>query len=96
MTISNRSIVVVTKSQVSCRLDTQSVILQIDHGVYFGLDDVGTAIWNHIQSPTRVEEIRDAIVLEYDVTMDRCELDLLNLLQELENHGLIEVRDQAA
>ena len=93
MAISNRSVVVVTKSQVSCRLDTESVILHIDNGVYFGLNDVGTTIWNHIQSPSRVGEIRDAIIRQYDVTADRCEPDLLNLLQELENHGLIEIQD---
>ena len=37
MTISNYSIVVAVKSQVSCQLDAETVVLHVDKGLYFGL-----------------------------------------------------------
>ena len=49
-----------------------------------------------IQEPRRVDEIRDAIVEEYAVEPERCERDILKLLQELAAAGLIEVKDAAA
>jgi len=41
-----------------------------------------------------VSEIRDAILKEYDVEPDRCETDLLMLLQELLDKELIEVKNE--
>jgi hypothetical protein len=96
MAISSNSTVVATKQQVSCVLDAETVILHFDKGVYFGLNDVGTIVWNQIQSPHTVQEICDAIMREYEVSKDRCEQDLVQLLEELCKQGLIEVRDETA
>jgi hypothetical protein len=93
MNISADSVVVAAKQQVSCVLDAETVILHFDKGLYFGLNDVGTIVWNEIQSPRTVREIRDAIMREYEVSTDQCEHDLMQLMHELSKQGLIEVRD---
>ena len=92
-TISKRSTVVVTKDQVSCDLSGEAAILNLKSGVYFGLNTVGASIWKLIQEPKTIKEIRDAISEEYDVESDRCEHDVLEILQELSTHGLIEIID---
>ena len=96
MTISADSVVVATKHQVSCELDAETVILHFDKGLYFGLNDVGTIVWNQLQSPRTVRELRDAIMREYEVSTDQCEHDLVQLIQELGKQGLVEVRDVAS
>jgi len=96
MTISGNSIIVATSSQVSSGLGEEIIILECDKGVYFGLNGVGRVVWNKIQSPSRFEEIRNAVMREYEVSADRCEQDLMNLLQELHQQGLVEIRDEAA
>ena len=63
------------------------------NGTYYGLDEVGARVWSLIQEPRSVAALRDAITDEYDVEPERCERDLLALLQELEAAELIEVRD---
>src|SRR5580765_1481633 len=83
--------VVVSKDQVSCDLAGEAAILGLKNGVYYGLDPVGARIWNLIQTPVRVSAVRDAIVQEYDVEAERCERDLLDLLQKLAEQGLLEV-----
>jgi len=93
-TISDRSTVVVMKDQVSCDLSGEAAILNLKSGVYFGLNTVGASIWKLIQEPKKVSEIRDAILKEYDVEPDRCEADLLALLQELLEKKLIEVKNE--
>ena len=94
--VSVYSSVVATKEQVSSDLGQEAVILDLKSGVYYGLNDVGTRIWNLIQEPRTLNEIRDAIVKEYEVEPECCEHELLTLLQELSNAGLIEVRDETA
>jgi len=95
MTISKDSVVVAVKSQVSCQLDAETVVLHYDKGLYFGLNEVGTLVWNQVQQPRRVQEIRDAILREYEVSDEQCERDLLKLLGELSEKGLVEVRHAA-
>jgi hypothetical protein len=92
MEITPNSIVVATPAQVSCVVGAEAVILHVNNGLYYALDDVGTAIWNVIQQPHHVLEVRDSILRHYDVSPEQCELDLLALLHKLLEQGLIEVR----
>ncbi len=94
VTISDRSTVVVMKDQVSCDLSGEAAILNLKSGVYFGLNTVGASIWKLIQEPRTVKEIHEAILEEYDVEPNRCEHDVLELLQELSTQGLIEIVDE--
>jgi hypothetical protein len=93
MTISLNSTVSAVKDQVSCDLGGEAVILSLKNGVYYTLNPVGVRIWNLIREPIRVHEIRDSIMREYNVESKRCEEELLALLQNLANEGLIEVED---
>jgi hypothetical protein len=93
MSLSLESIIAATAEQVWCSLGDESAILNTKHGIYYGLDPVGTQIWNLLQKPCKVAEIRHTLLQEYDVEPDRCERDLLSLLEDLLKAGLIEVRE---
>ncbi|HLJ24911.1 MAG TPA: PqqD family peptide modification chaperone [Candidatus Acidoferrales bacterium] len=92
-TISDRSVVVAAKDQVSCDLAGEAAILNIKSGVYYGLDPVGARIWNLVQEPRKVLEIQDAITNEYEVEPEQCARDLVGLLEKLLAEGLIEVKE---
>jgi hypothetical protein len=91
-TISDHSVVVASKDQVSCDLAGEAAILNIKSGVYYGLDPVGARIWNLMQEPRKVAEIQNAITDEYEVEPERCARDLVGLLEKLLAEGLIEVK----
>ena len=94
-TISERSMVVAAKDQVSCDLAGEAAILNIKTGVYYGLDPVGARIWNLVQEPRAVADIQSAITNEYNVEPERCAQDLAGLLEKLLAEGLIEVKDES-
>ena len=87
------SVVAATKDQVASDLAGEVILLSLQTGQYYGLDQVGARIWELVQQPTRVADIRDAIVREYEVGLERCERDVLSLLRGLMTEGLIEVMD---
>jgi hypothetical protein len=58
---------------------------------YYGLDSVGSRIWELVRERILVAEIRDVIAREYDVELKRCEADVLAFLQVLAAKGLIDV-----
>lgn len=93
--VTGQSIVVAAKDQVSSDVGGEAVILNMQNGVYYGLDPVGARIWNLVQQPKRVADLRDAVVSEFDVEPARCETDLIELLQNLLTEGLIELQDAA-
>jgi hypothetical protein len=89
------SIVKVAAEQVSCDLAGEAVILHFKSGEYFGLNEVGTRIWNFIQEPKTIGAVLDAVLKEYDVAFDQLEPDLFALLEAMANKELIEVEESA-
>ena len=94
--LSFNSIVVASSEQVSCPLGDESAILNLKNSVYYGVDPVGTRVWNLLKQPRKVADLRDAIVNEYEVDSDRCGRDVLELLEKMRGEGLIEVREAVA
>ena len=90
--LSVHSVVVAANDQVSCLLGEESAILNMKNSVYYGMNAVGTRIWSLLKEPRTVQELRDAVLDEYDVEPAVCERDLLELLEQLRREGLIEVR----
>jgi hypothetical protein len=94
--LSLHSIVTAASEQVSCPLGDESAILNLKNTVYYGLDPVGARVWSLLQQPRSVRELRDALLDEYEVDAERCERDLLELLEKMRGEGLIQVRSAAA
>ena len=96
MNLNGRSVVVASKDQMASDIAGETVILGLSAGRYYGLDAVGARVWQIIQTPTAVADLARTIVGEYDVEPDRCEADLLALLQKMADAGLVEVRSAGA
>lgn len=94
--LSDQSIVVAAKDQISCDLAGEAAILNVKSGIYYGLDPVGARIWTLMQQPRAVAEIQNAITGEYDVEPAQCARDLRTLLEELLAEGLIEIQGGSA
>ena len=88
--------VVAVSDQVSCTLEDEAVVLHLGKGMYYGLNPVGATVWNALQQPKTIAELVAIVTGEFDVEEARCEGDLLTLLGELEDAGLIEVRRDPA
>ncbi len=79
---------------VSCALAGEAALLDLGSGAYYGLDEVGAYVWGLLQQESRVADLLRALLLRYDVEPARCERDLLALLGQLHQAGLIIARDE--
>lgn len=86
---------VASKNQISCELEGEAAILNLKEGFYYGLDEVGSKVWQMLAEPRRVSEIRDELLDLFEVDTDKCGADLIRLLDELNSRGLIQVVDDA-
>src|SRR3984885_13190314 len=94
--LSVHSIVVAASEHESCPLGEESAILNLKNRMYYSMNPVGTRICTLLKEPRSVEQLRDALLNEYDVDAALCERDLLDLLGKMKSEGLIEVRSAAA
>lgn len=65
------------------------VLLDPANGEYFTLDDVGGRVWELCDGSRNIEEIAQALALEYDATVERIRADVLELLGELGESDLV-------
>jgi hypothetical protein len=80
-----------SKDQVSCDLAGETAIVNLQRGVYYGLDPTGTRIWNLLREPLTFGELCSSLENIYDVAQSTLECDLRAFVGDLVNHGLIEI-----
>ncbi len=76
---------------LSRNLQGEEVILNLDTGVYWGLDPLGARIWQLLQQQNSLDTIVKTLLDEYDVPEARLRRDLGDLLTRLVENGLVEV-----
>ncbi len=71
-------------------LDGEAVLLDTDGGAYFGLNAVGTRVWELIGAAGTTEaDLLSALLAEFDVSREVLAKDLTDLLAGLQKRGLI-------
>jgi hypothetical protein len=74
--------------------DGATVLLDLDDGVYYRIDTVGTAVWASLDTrPLTIEQIAYAIITDHEVETDDCRRDVLAFIGEMVAAGLVEVSD---
>jgi hypothetical protein len=82
--------VIATQRHVSQTVAGEVVILHLDDGAYYGLNEVGTRVWQLLQEPRTPEEIAKDIVREFEVEPEQCARDIDELLRTLFEKGLVQ------
>lgn len=83
---------------IASAVGDETVILQLRNGTYFGLDAIGTRIWQLLGEGVAPAEICTRLGEEYDVAPARLEADVRHLLRELRDNAIVEeggIIDQA-
>lgn len=76
-------------------LQGEAVLLDLKSQRYFGLDEVGTVIWNLLCELRELETVKIRLLEEFDVESSRLENDLQRFLHQLESAELITVVGRA-
>jgi hypothetical protein len=74
---------------IEAEIDDEVVALSIEQGTCYGLNRVGSRIWNLLAQPIRICDLCAALLAAYRVEPDICERQVLDLLEELRAEGLV-------
>jgi Coenzyme PQQ synthesis protein D (PqqD) len=87
--LSLSSLVRWSDDQLAATVDQEVVILSVERGSYYGLDDIGSDIWQQMATPVSVGALCDALVGKYEADRATIERDVLALLETLVAEGLV-------
>ena len=79
------------KEVFASEIDDEVVMMNVDSGKYYGMDTVGSRIWELIAEEIQVREVINKLMEEYDVEEEQCEKDVLEFLNELYENKLVQV-----
>lgn len=94
-TLSPRSIVQRRKDLLDSRIEDELVMLDVEGGMYYALESIGTWIWEQIGEPRSIESLCAATVERFDVDVDTCRNQLIAFLAHLQTEGLLVVREDS-
>ena len=72
-------------------VDEEMVILDSISQEYFGLDETGAVIWQHLNEHGSLQKTYDAMREMYEVDEKQLEADICRFVQELVGAGLVEI-----
>lgn len=70
-------------------LDGEVVLLHLDTGKYYSLNETGTRLWELIAEHGDLARARDVLLEEYDTDSDTLTRDVEQLVSELSQRGLL-------
>jgi hypothetical protein len=65
------------------RLDAEGVLLDLEQGCYFGLNESGRAMWEQLGTSRPLAEVHRHLLDQFEVAPERLWDDLLGLVAEL-------------
>ena len=79
----------VSKDVVFREMEGEAVLLNLGTGIYFGLNETGTKVWNLIVQHSSLQKVFESMALDYDVPSASLEKDILQLVDQLCENKLL-------
>ncbi len=74
---------------LTSKVGDETVLLNLQTGMYYSLDPVGTRFLELLQKNSRLDEVHHALLEQFDVSTAKLEADLLKLSQDMLTRGLL-------
>lgn len=79
-------------SLVASELDDGLVMMSLENNSYYGLNPIGKRIWELLDEKQTYNELIEKLTQEYDISKEKCEKDILELLESLEKEEIISIQ----
>ncbi len=70
-------------------IDGEVVMLSIENSEYYGMDKVGSRIWQLLENPMPFKELVNRLMDEYEVTEEKCRQETLDFVKKMTEKKLL-------
>jgi hypothetical protein len=79
---------------LTAEVDGELMAMSVERGACYGLNRIGTRIWEIIAEPRSIDDLCAQLLSEYDVDPAQCRSEVVSLIEELRGEGLVTVRNR--
>ena len=90
--VKNNSIIVKNKDIEVTDFNNEKVMMDLEQGKYFALNDVGGRIWELADENNKVQDIIDILLTEYEIDEETCKNEVIRYIEELLSNGVIKIK----
>lgn len=76
---------------ISTVIDGVELVVDTNTGRYFGLDDIGAAIWDALREPRFLGVVQRSLVAEFDGDADLIAREAEQFIDRLSRNGLVTI-----
>ncbi len=91
--LSEQSVIIRNPEIIHSVMDDEVVMMSVDQGAFFGVDKIGSHIWNLLENQTKVEDLIEILVLHYEVEPELCKTDTLLFLNDMLQKKVIYLKE---
>ncbi|VWX62130.1 lasso peptide biosynthesis PqqD family chaperone [Sphingorhabdus sp. 109] len=85
------SVVQRNPEMVSADMDGEMVMMSIEDSAYYGLNAVGSDLWEAMEKPVSVTALCDRVTENFDIDLATCRSDVMELLTDLRARNLVQL-----
>lgn len=83
--------IIIPTTSFSQIIDDEMVILDTQSENYFGLDAMGSVMWQILQQNPSINDLKNALLEQYEVDENILQADIEKFIQQLEQNKLISI-----
>jgi len=87
--VTDSTVISRSSSVLTAEVDGEIVMMSIERGRYFGLDDIGSDIWKRLDPPCAFADLIDRLVVEYEADRATIAEDVRALLSRMVEHDVV-------
>jgi len=87
--LTQNSLLIRNPDLIGADMDGEMVMMSIDKGAYYGINNIGSHIWNLLENEMTVLAIIDSVCDTYEVEAKQAHKDIMEFLINLLEHGLV-------
>jgi hypothetical protein len=89
LNITDATVISRSPSVLTAEVDGEIVMMSIEQGRYFGLDDIGSDIWKRIEPPCSFAALIDGLTADYEADRAAIAADVHKLLGEMAEQDVV-------
>jgi hypothetical protein len=87
--IGDATVISRSPSVLTAEVDGEIVMMSIEQGRYFGLDNIGSDIWKRIEPPCSFATLIDGLAADYEADRKTIATDVQNLLGRMVEQDVV-------
>jgi Coenzyme PQQ synthesis protein D (PqqD) len=82
----------ISKEVIFQELEGEAVLLNMQSGIFFGLNPVAKRMWELLNELGQAEKVLQQLLREYEASEEQLRQDLVNFIERLKSKGLVEIQ----